>query len=46
MKVHSIGLIFLFYTYYKINTSITIGTGIKQEKFNVEKLDITISFGI
>lgn len=31
---------------YKINTSITIGTGIKQEKVNIDKLNITISFGI
>lgn len=31
---------------YKINTSIIIGTGIKQEKVNIDKLNITISFGI
>ena len=31
---------------YKINTSITIGTGIKQEKVNIDRLNITISFGL
>ena len=31
---------------YKINTSITIGMGTKQEKVNIDKLNITISFGI
>ena len=32
--------------YYKINTNITIGTGIKQEKVHIDKLIITLSLGL
>ncbi len=31
---------------YKINTNITIGTQLKQEKVHIDKLDITLSLGL
>ena len=31
---------------YKINTNITIGTGMKQEKVHIDKLVITLSLGL
>ena len=31
---------------YKINTNITIGTNIKQEKGHIDKLKITLSLGL
>ncbi len=31
---------------YKINTNISIVSQLKQEKINISKLNITISFGI
>ena len=31
---------------HKINTNITIGTQIKQEKVHIDKLDVTLSLGL
>lgn len=31
---------------YKINTNITIGTELKQEKVHMDKLEITLSLGL
>lgn len=31
---------------YKINTNITIGTDMKQEKVHIDKLVITLSLGL
>lgn len=31
---------------YKIDTNITIGTQLKQEKVHIDKLNITLSLGL